>query len=948
VITLGALILTAGLCAPQDQEVSADVAREWRVRALALGQEAWPEELSELDWEERCDLLDAARRADPSTIDERAASFVMESLSHEHSNVRALALAAARRVGRGLPQGCAEELASDLLPEVRLELATTLFEESDPELRVWSHGESLEAAEVRAAEARAVLLKLSLDPEVHVRRRATAGLLSLGAVALEEQLTWWVAASVEDESLEFLRVLDVLSRGPANPQLARFGRERFAVSGDRSRAALWETVVARLGLPMREDLLALGWTAQLRDDAGVEVLRAERLQLAARSGGKELAQILLAAAGGETDERVRRELAVGFAHALNLEDASLLTKLGLADDEFSRWAWEALFGRVDAWSLQLVGPWLNQEVSPQLRDAVFAAVAETLTRTGDEGARRAVESILNDVKDPLFDAAFRALCDAPESERSMDVLHASWRRTEDPRRGELLRSLSREVVPVPFRDDLLQRWRPRRARDASSLELLATFVDDEGVARAVRTYLAEHVAAYGESATRPDPELEGRLLSLIAASRALCGEEVLQLWNDALAAAATRSKEVVKAAAAAMETSRPGRLLLADWVERGAPSRARIEAAILACDLRPTEATRVLLERFSYCDPPLRVRALHALGRTETGTAQRFLESVAVGVGLDAQVATETIANSSLPPLGRVSSLERISKETVDPAVLRAAIEGLATAGSAEGSARESAGAALVKVIERAEETHDSPRDDLLVAFARLGVEDDAFGALYLSLPSENAGAEQEARFRGITLPSREFLYRGDLRSTAQLARLGSLAGGRWSEQLERSSASLDGRLLLQLAAAARSGGPNDATVRRLLVAAAAALEGEPASAELRLEQARVYAALLTTDLKQSRFTSAAAWASRLSRDWRLGVLSERDLHLLLGAGGADPEPQAFLSASTLQAQALLALTQGRTEAAEALAERGREVAGRSSRALEHQAVLDAALDAVR
>ena len=96
-ITLGALILTAGLCAPQDQEVSADVAREWRVRALALGQEAWPEERSELDWEERCDLLDAARRADPSTIDERAASFVMESLSHEHSNVRALALAAARR-----------------------------------------------------------------------------------------------------------------------------------------------------------------------------------------------------------------------------------------------------------------------------------------------------------------------------------------------------------------------------------------------------------------------------------------------------------------------------------------------------------------------------------------------------------------------------------------------------------------------------------------------------------------------------------------------------------------------------------------------------------------------------------------------------------------------------------------------------------------------------------
>jgi hypothetical protein len=100
-------------------------------------------------------------------------------------------------------------------------------------------------------------------------------------------------------------------------------------------------------------------------------------------------------------------------------------------------------------------------------------------------------------------------------------------------------------------------------------------------------------------------------------------------------------------------------------------------------------------------------------------------------------------------------------------------------------------------------------------------------------------------------------------------------------------------------------------------------------------------------DLEQGQFKSAAAWASRLGLDWKLGVLSERDLQRLLG-GGADPEPKAFLPASALQAQALLAMTEGRIDAARALAERGRELSGRSSRALEHQAILDAALKAVR
>ena len=946
-IVVGAILLATGLFGAQDAEVSAEVAREWRVRSLALGRDAWPEEIQEIDWEERCVILDAIRRADPASLDERAGSLVLESLSDEQSNVRALALSSARRLGVGLPEGAAEELARDLLPEVRLELAATLCVESDPHLRVWSHGESLEVAEQRAAKARFVLLDLALDSDTYVKRRATAGLLSLGSVALEEQLTWWLSAGVESDPLVFMRALETLSRSPANPDLARFGRERFADLGELSRAALWETVVERLGLSMREDILALGWTVPLGGAEGVETLRVGRLHAAADRRGSQLAQILLSASRGNSSEAMRRALAAGVAHAMNLDDTRLLQQLALTDPEFARWTWQELFGREDHWDPGQIGPWLSRSVEKELRDAAFSAVTETLIRTGDVGSRSLTEALLDDASDPLFDSAFRALCDAPESERSLVALHRAWRKTAEPRRGELLRSLSREVVPVPFREDLLQRWRPQRARDASSLELLATFVDDEGVSRAICAYMAEHIAAFEKSSVASDPALEGRLLGLILVSRQLCSGGVLDLWDRALAAGAMKSKEVVKAAGAALAGSREGQLKLTDWVEKEAPSRARIEAAVLVCELRPVEATRVIIERFQFCDPPLRVRALKALGRAETGAAQRFLEEVAVGVGLDAQIATEAIANSSLSAIGRVASMKRVATMSRDLEVVRTAVDGLATAGSSELAARERAGEALVELLSSYGDSLGPLRDDMLLAFARLGVEGDAFASLYLELPLANASEELEARFRRGTLPSREFLYRGDLRSTAKLAELGSLAGSRWSEILEDSSRTLDGQLLIQLAGAARGGGPGDATARRLLVAAAIALEGEPINAELELDRARVYASLLSMDLEQGQFKSAAAWASRLGLDWKLGVLSERDLQRLLGSG-ADPEPQAFLPASALQAQALLAMTEGRIDAARALAERGRELSGRSSRALEHQAILDAALKAVR
>jgi hypothetical protein len=276
--------------------------------------------------------------------------------------------------------------------------------------------------------------------------------------------------------------------------------------------------------------------------------------------------------------------------------------------------------------------------------------------------------------------------------------------------------------------------------------------------------------------------------------------------------------------------------------------------------------------------------------------------------------------------------------------VLRVAIEGLAVAAKGDGKAERSAERVLFAVLARADETSDLPRDELLVAFARLGAGAEAFRALYLELPIANAAAELEARFDGRSLVSREFLYRGDLRATVHLARFGRLADEEWSPVLGVVAARAEGRLLIQLAAAARGGDEMDGVFRRLLLAAAVALEGEPSSAEVELELARVYATLLGVDLGGGRFASAAAWASRLGRDWHLGVMSDRVHRRLLGDPRSSPETTSYLPAATLQAKAYLANSQGRGEAARALAVRGRAAAGESKRALEVQALLDAAL----
>ena len=63
-ISLLAIFASAALLAQDAPSVSPEVAREWRVRALAMGEEPWPTEVDGLGWEERCLLLDAARRSE--------------------------------------------------------------------------------------------------------------------------------------------------------------------------------------------------------------------------------------------------------------------------------------------------------------------------------------------------------------------------------------------------------------------------------------------------------------------------------------------------------------------------------------------------------------------------------------------------------------------------------------------------------------------------------------------------------------------------------------------------------------------------------------------------------------------------------------------------------------------------------------------------------------------
>lgn len=928
------LALLCAVLAAQDP-----VADEWRARAWALDpaahRAAIERALADERWETRHAALDALARAGQGVVWDGAHELLAPRRADPHPNVRRQALRATRRLGAPVAAEELAPLARDPFGGVRLELCEALAG----------------LPEERAAE---LLLELAADADARVRARAFDLLIGRGPDALGAELDLWERAGCDEEPERFLRALDLLRRAPPNELLIESMRlrwralERGGAPPARLAAlrAAWEALAfVQLGRGQVAPLAA-GWLATFEDgDESLDRRRRAQLLAGAAAAGPDLGDLLHAAARAETSLAAGTDLLEGALEALaGDEERLLLVPVG---GELDLELWGLLAGRRDAWDAAVVGPWLAPGIDPGVRLAVVNALAETLARSGDEGSALLLARALDDPDQNVAAEAWRALCDAPRPVALAELWRYWCERTG--RDVELLRFLSRQSAPAPFRADLIELWASGAARRASVLELLASFRGDGDLARRVEAWLGEELAglvAAPPPADGAEPDeawlrQEDRAKALVGALHSIAGEGALESMERVLELSDGLSHEVSKTCAWALGQTPAGRRRLRAWLRPEASMRVRIEAALwIVPDDPDPEVVGLLLERYARCDEELRLRILRVLAPTGDARALAHLAATVTGAGTSPAERVVALAEVARAPRA-AGALLAIVAAAPDVDVERAAIEQLGGLELLEPADGERLALLLRERLAdpaRAEQL----RDEVLPALARLAPE---LGAVELERellrePLRRAAGELASRFRGERLPAREFVYRGELRAIEELARQGRLeaalagAGPCWR---------LDARLLLQLGERALEGGGPGArrAARRLLRAALVAFEGEAPMEDLEHLLCTARARLFALALDERRLDDALLWAGELLDAWRAGRTSERAWSAVFGAVDAAD----WLEATRLQARAWAALARGDRSGARACWIAAEPLVARAPRAGAEQTRLGRAIE---
>jgi hypothetical protein len=956
---------------PRPGAFDGPVAVEWAVRRRALDPARHADELRAAlrspDWGERHAALDALARALPGEVPAPVTEGVLELLDDDHPNVRRMALRGATRLRLEVPGAILAALAGDPFWGTRAELANTLGLDPDP-------------------HDGALLGHLADDADPRVAAAAFDLLFGRGPTALEAQLALWESADLDRASHTFLRAAECVARGAGNAPLIEAVRRRLAAqptsTASAARRALWEgAAFASLG-EGRTRLWVNGFLARLPDAGpGVERRRRELLEEGAAAASDELSEGLLAAAsafdacaaGRANLGAARARLAswpalaalAGSAASDDLEraielieaavevsdgtDEGLLEVLGPCSTETAVAGWNALLARRDRWEPPAVSGFLSTARDAQLCLAVVDVLSETLSRTADTGAARLLTGALDDPRAEVAESAFRALCEHLSPGDGLEELHRFWSGMESGRELRALRYLPRAAPPRPFRADLLDLWESGRFRKASLLELLGLFRGDGEIeARLVAWIEAE--LAHLTLADRPPREVErgpwrereDRAKALVLALHQVAGEAAAERLEGLLERTDSLSSEVAKTCAWALGRTAVGRVRLARWLAEGVSHRVRIEAALALASDAAREATDVLLERYAHCDEELRLRILRRLGGLSEARCLVRLKAVVLEPGHSAAervVALGEVA-AHADPERAVAALAEVIERTSDVDLERAAIEALGATGSA------AAGLYLCAILTD-ERRAESLRDELLPALAAIptAAAGEAVAHEFWCSALANAPQELAARFVGRSLPSREFIYRGELRAVEGLARDGRLftvlgAGEPWWRA--------DARLLAELAAGASVGdiASSREAVRRLLRGAVAGLAGEAPSADTEHRLCRARAGLLSLALERLDHAATAFWSRALVDARRAGRTSVRAFTDVFGLPNRrhGVDPLARLSAMRLQARARCALELGDRSAARELARRAALHARASHRAAAEQVRLEQAV----
>lgn len=949
------------------QELPRSVEREFEIRERALFPERFDWQVDTAsDWRELHARLEALlRSAGELTRDQLV--FVRACVEHEHSNVRAQALAVMALAGAGIEGVDAvqilDELQGDPMPEVREQLAGVL-------------------ANVEGEDADRRLLELEGDSDSNVADAARVELLSRGESSLSTQIALFGASPLHLDAGEFIAALFVLDHLPPNrplfdgvsesmaaavraEQVSWFdsdSEDAKAANGNyarwTSRRALWEALRHSRGIPYDGDAVAAGWNLPLYGaDEWTERKRRKRLLEAAERGNgslyeplfQRLAPHVVAGAGtgdvglsaAERSWLLEGAIQSYFSHSIvrkNRKDFPITPGM---TPEFLVDFFEQVEGLADGWISN--GLHAYYDVSPEVRSAAFSAFAETWSRTGEPRSRRLVVKAL-EYPDLALDA-FRTLIGGRHAVPEESTVYRWWKSQPEEERMDLLDDFRRGVRFESWRETLLTAWSREATRSVSVAELLGGYIGDAEVEELLGLWINRELLILEASPAPaedvkdgPWREAEARALWLtrswlrIRTQRDGSSEPGPEV--ELLLRVGDLGKELGKLLVGRLVKFPAGRAATAEVLSNPALSRrVRFEILLTNEDITSVDSLREMFVAYDTCDADLRARIARRAAGVQDEIVLRRLQQIA--------------QDSEAEPAERLAAIESMASAGSDEEVVPWLAEFLR--GRFDFDLKQAAVASLGSRARSLDglglrELHADPvsrahlGDALLPALVRIelrgsGVVSEETLEVWRAEAGSRAVEELEARFRSEELAARNFVYGGWLNAALALLE---------SEQLEAALGEdywkWDARLLARLGETILETNTIElvSLASKIDRAALIGLLGEGDAPERPALLVRLRARMLQRERWTGNWAAAQWWAEILLRDWRTGRSSPTAIGSVLGTFDRTREhdPRNWLLSIYVGTFAWQALEEGDLERAKALNARARALAGESATAL--------------
>ncbi|QDU83675.1 hypothetical protein Pla163_07760 [Planctomycetes bacterium Pla163] len=688
------------------------IAREWRVRAIALDPEGaradWLRAAASERWTDRFEALDGLQRSAASGVLQGAPRDVRDdvrelarrAVTDDHPNL--VGLGAALLVAQGGADDASpadvERLVTSVLAETRARAAELVAARRlDPAARTaWLRTLSTDAdLEVREAARRGlvnVLLEQG-DGEEAVAGTVDVLLESVAAVhaRLGEDAAVRILAPLEGVPADTAKVLNDLASAFAGPR-APFERQRVA--------ALARVAAAAAGAPLRPDELVDLWcaspvwspardalftaaAARLGDVAVHELMAGAELALEVFARDEPHADRLDERTAQRRDDL--RALLASEPEADHYPFASVLLRAALAAGGPGPFI-DELIGAGDALlaqTLRVLGPalvaaWTPERVQRMAEHARRADLVRELeevwvlaARDGDDVAADELARRLGSESDPeRRRELFRALGRLPDPSGVAPELGRIFNALDQDTALEVVAFLPRAALDAATRDRLVDLGRRRPDRRGSIARVLRAAPSDEETLFQVERWVVEVLAELEDASGLDARRAFDRASELIPALGAIGGADATPTLVTALEWSVGRDPRIGRIAARALGADPLGRAALRERLSSPLDREVRTEVALalVGPDVPRAEFegdVQRLVELLVADGTDGRIddgtRRVVALARVDTAAAIEALLAFAADPEAPISLGTSAIdalASSSVDP-GRVAELAR-------------------------------------------------------------------------------------------------------------------------------------------------------------------------------------------------------------------------------------------------------------------------------------------------